>query len=412
MKILCIHPDLGIGGAERLMIDVGLSLKRIGQDVKFVTSYHDPKRCFPETIDGSLEVKVSANWFPRSICGHFYALCAYLRMIILAFSVVIQSKICDSNSFDLVICDLVSAQIPFLKWLYKFIHGKPLRVIFYCHHPDQLLTQKHSLIRSVYRFPLNWLEEVTTGMADRILVNSDYTASVFRSTFHSLTKVDIKVLYPICNFGSLDMPVKDKLSDTKIPSDNSTVFLSINRYERKKGLSLCIEAFAVVKKQLKSRDEEIPYCHLIVAGGYDDRLRENVEYYQELVNLAAKLGVDKEVTFLKSPSDERKRALIHRCTALVYTPQDEHFGIVPLEAMFLQTPVIACNSGGPLETVKDGLTGFLCDPMAESFARAMLKFVDDRGLSRKMGKKGRRHVLKEFSSRTFDEHLLAVIQEQ
>jgi glycosyltransferase involved in cell wall biosynthesis len=46
----------------------------------------------------------------------------------------------------------------------------------------------------------------------------------------------------------------------------------------------------------------------------------------------------------------------------------EHFGIVPIEAMYCQLPVVAVNDGGPTETVVDGLTGFLCDPDPESFA--------------------------------------------
>jgi len=37
--------------------------------------------------------------------------------------------------------------------------------------------------------------------------------------------------------------------------------------------------------------------------------------------------------------------------ALIYTPTNEHFGIVPLEAMYMEKPVIACNSGGPTETI-------------------------------------------------------------
>lgn len=35
------------------------------------------------------------------------------------------------------------------------------------------------------------------------------------------------------------------------------------------------------------------------------------------------------------------------CLAVLYTPEREHFGIVPVEAMYNQVPVIACNSGGP-----------------------------------------------------------------
>jgi alpha-1,3/alpha-1,6-mannosyltransferase len=44
---------------------------------------------------------------------------------------------------------------------------------------------------------------------------------------------------------------------------------------------------------------------------------------------------------------------------LLYTPANEHFGIVPIEAMHLGCVVIACNSGGPLESIEDGETGFL-----------------------------------------------------
>ena len=41
---------------------------------------------------------------------------------------------------------------------------------------------------------------------------------------------------------------------------------------------------------------------------------------------------------------------------MVYPPPEEHFGIVPIEAMCCGTPVVACNSGGPLESLKDMVT--------------------------------------------------------
>ena len=59
---------------------------------------------------------------------------------------------------------------------------------------------------------------------------------------------------------------------------------------------------------------------------------------------------------------------------LCSAPQNEHFGIVPLEAMAAARPVIACNSGGPRESVLHGTTGFLCrpDPVAVAAAMAQL----------------------------------------
>ena len=43
---------------------------------------------------------------------------------------------------------------------------------------------------------------------------------------------------------------------------------------------------------------------LVIAGGYDDRLVENVEHYQELVALAAEYGISNKVVFLKSISND------------------------------------------------------------------------------------------------------------
>lgn len=74
---------------------------------------------------------------------------------------------------------------------------------------------------------------------------------------------------------------------------------------------------------------------------------------------------------MPSFSDQQRSALLASCTALLYTPTNEHFGIVPLEAMACGRPVIACNSGGPRETILNGRTGFLCEPQPQSFAAAL-----------------------------------------
>lgn len=164
MKIAFLHPDLGIGGAERLVVDAALALKSKSHEICIVTSHHDTNHCFPETKDGSLKTVVVGDWLPRSICGKFYAVFAYLRMIYAAFYLIF---FCDFQP-DIVFCDQVSACIPVLKF-------KKLKVIFYCHFPDQLLTERKSWLKRLYRFPLDWLEEKTTGLADKVLVNSNFT---------------------------------------------------------------------------------------------------------------------------------------------------------------------------------------------------------------------------------------------
>ncbi len=78
-----------------------------------------------------------------------------------------------------------------------------------------------------------------------------------------------------------------------------------------------------------------------------------------------------QVRFLPSFTTAERTALLAACLAVVYTPPAEHFGIVPLEAMAAARPVIACNQAGPLETVVHGVTGLLCRPDPQAFARGM-----------------------------------------
>lgn len=167
VHVAFLHPDLGIGGAERAVVDAALALKSRGHTVEFVTAHHDPSHCFMETKDGTFKVTAVGDWLPRSILGRCYALCAYVRMIYAATYLVFFSDI----EFDIVFCDQISACVPILKL-------SQAKILFYCHFPDMLLTQRQSTLKKLYRAPIDWLEEKTTGMAHVILVNSNFTGVV------------------------------------------------------------------------------------------------------------------------------------------------------------------------------------------------------------------------------------------
>jgi len=51
-RIVFIHPDLGIGGAERLVIDAAVGLQSLGHKVTILTSHRDRNHCFTEARDG------------------------------------------------------------------------------------------------------------------------------------------------------------------------------------------------------------------------------------------------------------------------------------------------------------------------------------------------------------------------
>lgn len=50
--IVFFHPDLGIGGAERLIVDAAVGLQKRGHKVTIFTSHCDPQHCFDEARDG------------------------------------------------------------------------------------------------------------------------------------------------------------------------------------------------------------------------------------------------------------------------------------------------------------------------------------------------------------------------
>lgn len=58
-NIIFLHPDLGIGGAERLIVDAAVGLQDLGHKVTIFTSHCDPRHCFEEARDGTFETSHS-----------------------------------------------------------------------------------------------------------------------------------------------------------------------------------------------------------------------------------------------------------------------------------------------------------------------------------------------------------------
>ncbi|KAL2944539.1 Alpha-1 3/1 6-mannosyltransferase ALG2 [Bienertia sinuspersici] len=311
-----------------------------------------------ESIKGVFPVTVYGDFLPRHIFYRLHAVCAYIRCIFVALCVLLMWP-----SFDVILADQVSIVIPVLKL------KSSMKVVFYCHFPDLLLAKHTTLLRKIYRKPIDFIEERTTGMADLVLVNSKFTAATFANTFKHLDAGGVRpsVLYPAVNV--------DQFGEAR--------------------------AFKLLTLEGNNAND----VTLTIAGGYDKRLRENVEYLEELKLLAQRERVADQVNFITSCSTSERNILLSRCLCVLYTPQDEHFGIVPLEAMAAYKPVIACNSGGPIETIKHEVTGFLCDPTPHEFSLAMDKLVEDPNLAERMGEEARQHVIESFSTKVFGQHL-------
>jgi len=147
----------------------------------------------------------------------------------------------------------------------------------------------------------------------------------------------------------------------------------------------------------------------VIAGGYDTQNIENVEYRGELGALAKELGVP--VDFRLDISDVERATLFQTALCVVYTPDKEHFGIVPLEAGYAGTPCLAVNSGGPIETARDDATGFLREPTPEAFADALFILIDDPQNATRMGQAGRIHVETTFGTKRFEKEWKNLMKE-
>ena len=255
-NIVFFHPDLGIGGAERLVIDAALGLQNLGHKITIFTSYRDINHCFDEARDGTLDVRVRGGWLiPPTVIGRFKILCSILRQIHLLVAITWTGELAKLKPTAFFI-DQLSAGIPFLRWFWE-----DQKILFYCHFPDLLLVQgRKSWYKRVWRIGFDWLEGWGIRGADRVIVNSGFTKGVVEDIWQGLGgERGLGTVYPCVNTKGNE----NVEEDSKPLWKDKKVLLSINRFERKKDVGLAIKAFA----GLEPKDRE--GARLVIAGSSD-----------------------------------------------------------------------------------------------------------------------------------------------
>lgn len=131
---------------------------------------------------------------------------------------------------------------------------------------------------------------------------------------------------------------------------------------------------------------------------------------EELQRLAAKLGLEGSVLFTGFQMDVAP--LIATFDVAVLPSLFEGMGRVLLEAMAMETPVVASRVGGIPELVEHGTNGYLVRPGdSEGLKDAILKILDNPFLARKMGQEGRKKVKAEFDALTMVDAIEDVYRE-
>ena len=257
-------------------------------------------------------------------------------------------------------------------------HGRP--IVCFCHTPLKVIHDPYSRARYLRQNPRARVQFIffswVFGIADRlawrryehVICNSHETRGrVLRAGLAPASKIE--VIHP-----GLDT------KRMKPSGEYGDFFLLPGRIMWQKNIELGIEAFRHYQEQGGKLD-------LVIAGTVDEKSRP---YLAHLRGLA---GASSGIRFLEGPADEELFALYRTTYTVLFTSLNEDWGMVPLEAMGFGKPVIAVNRGGPTESIVNGETGYLVEPVPETFADRMRLLSDDSDLVRRIGQTARGHVL-------------------
>ena len=165
----------------------------------------------------------------------------------------------------------------------------------------------------------------------------------------------------------------------KFAADDEPILIHISNFRPVKRIEDVVAIFALVRQKRKAR--------LLMVGDGPDRPK--AEW------LANTHGVSRDVLFVGKQNDMSE--LLAISDVLLLPSELESFGLVALEAMACEVPVIATGVGGIPEVVRDGVDGFLYDVGdVRSMADGCLPILNNPQIREKLGKAAREHAMRDF----------------
>ncbi len=350
------------GGAEKVLLKIAQRY-----NAKIYTAEYNSKTTFPEFRDLDIEV-ISSNKLSK--------LLPYGRM-----SQGLDYGLSFRNFKASDDYDVINAHMSPSHW----IRNRNERVLWYCHTPPRdvydLYRYRMSL-KKAYAKPVYALGLKTVKAIDqRIVRKIEFIFANSRNTGARIEKY----------YGRKDAQVLGGGIDHRLYKNNGDdkYFFYPSRFSPNKRQEYAIRAFELFKRNRKG--------YRLVLCGSLSKDKQFHSYYKKIVALAKQAG---DVTLLPNVDESTLRKLFSKATAVLYPPINEDYGLVPMEAMASGKPAIAVNEGGPRNTIRNGVTGFLVDSERD-MAAEMLYIADHPALAGAMGKKGVAEVKKRYSWEEF-----------
>jgi phosphatidylinositol alpha-1,6-mannosyltransferase len=170
-------------------------------------------------------------------------------------------------------------------------------------------------------------------------------------------------------------------------------------HERHKGVDRAIEVM--------SRLRDVPVRFVVVGGG---------SWRSELEELARSLGVGDRVFFTGRVSEDDLLRVYNACDVFSLVTRKgpgmgEGLPLTPIEAAACAKPLLVGSEDGSVETVEDGVSGFVLQPLdLDAHADVIRRLVVDRDLRRRMGAAGRRRCEEHFAYEHFARRLEATLR--
>lgn len=267
-------------------------------------------------------------------------------------------KTFDFSKFDIIIVSATGAYSP--NSIRTTINNsqlttnkkKPIQIC-YCHTPPRYLYgfatarewKNNPIFKVLGEFVNHFLrlaDYKSSENVDFFVANSKNIAGRIKKFYRK----DSTVIYPPVEIGNRKQEAgsRNKNHNSKFMIHDSGYFLAGGRLARPKHVDLIIDAFVKLDLPLK-----------IFGRGF-------AGFEEEIKNKIANIKNTK-IELLGEVSDEEKITLMQNAKAFVIAAEDEDFGITPVEAMSVGTPVIAYRSGGILETVVEEATGLFFDDL-------------------------------------------------
>ncbi len=365
MRVALYHPWIYVkGGIERSILELKT---RSRHDWTIFTSRYLPEETFPQFQElGVVEIapiSLNRSWAPVAMA------CARL---------LFAGREWQRYDALMVSCDGIGNLVTLRA------HGVPLLCL--CHTPlkvayDPLTNQR-------------WRRLHKPGLPTRAGVHlfkwiDRWTWRRYRRVFSVSREVESRLQNAgVVEPGQTEVVHPGVDVDRMVPSGRREAFFLLpGRIMWTKNVELGIEAFTEMKRRHVQANGRGP-LRLVVAGMVDAKSRS---YLQHLRDMSKRRD---DIEFVLSPEDNDLFDLYDRCFAVLFTPPNEDWGIVPLEAMAFGKPVVAVNQGGPTESVLDGQTGFLCEPAPGPFAGAMERLLADPELYERMSVAARKRALR------------------